>query len=203
MMNLQDIIFLVVGIGIMVFTLVWGGRLGTGPVELGVPKLGLNLKADRLTLIFLLGFLMTGVGVFFRYRGYESQVKQLQSQVIGLQGRVSQLDSTMQKLTDALQGFKEYDLGLNLVFPDSVDPRPFNIQVYTKKLSDVNFELLTIKAETDVGGTWVKINNLSRGERIKIVAQEPDSTIWEGNDVEIPKTQIQMTRKGRPARGTR
>lgn len=154
-MNLQDIVFLALGILVMVFALVWGTRLGAQPVEFGVGKLGLNLKADRLTVIFSLGFLMAGVGVFFRYRGYETQVANLKSDVVRLEGNLSQVSKTMEKLTSDLQGLKDYDLGLNLAFPPGVDPRQLKIQVYTQKSGDPGFSLRDIRPQTDIGGTWV------------------------------------------------
>lgn len=192
-MNLQDIVFLALGILVMLFALVWGARLGAQPVEFGIGKLGLNLKADRLTVIFSLGFLMAGVGVFFRYRGYEAQVANLKSDVARLEGNLSQVSKTMEKLTSDLQGLKDYDLGLNLAFPAGVDPRQLNIQVYTQKSGDQGFSLRDIRPQTDIGGTWVYLNSLSRGEKIKITARAPDATTWV-SDLEIPKTQVQMVR---------
>jgi hypothetical protein len=188
--TLQDLVFLAVGISIMVCALIWARRLGSRPTELSFEKLGLHLKTDRMTLIFLLGFVMAGIGVFFRYQGYESQVKKLQ-------GDLSQVDTRMDVLTGELQNFKEYDLGLNIVFPADIDPRGLKFQVYARKLSDDTFKLLNVEPATDIGGTWVSVRNLSRGEKIKVVAQEPDGTIWESNDIEIPKSQIQMIKKSR------
>jgi hypothetical protein len=188
-MVIQEVVFLIVGIAIMAFTLIWGTRLGNRQVELGFGKLGFNIRADGLPLIFLLGFLMAGVGVFFRYRNYESEAKTLRDDL-------GQVTGERNMLTDELQGFKNYDLGLNLVFPREVDPRGFIIQVHTKKMGDQNFSLRTdLKAETDIGGTWVNVNRLSRGEKIKIVAQGADSSVWVAEDLEIPKTQLRMMKQ--------
>jgi hypothetical protein len=184
-MNLQDVIFLALGIGVMVFALLWGHHLGNRPVELGFGKLGLSLKADGMPLIFLLGFLMAGVGVFFRYRGYESEIQRLG-------GDLAQVKGSLRELTDEL---KNYDMGLNLVFPPNVNPELLDIQVLTKKTSDHEFVLRSdISAEVEPGGTWVNFPRLSRGEKIKIVARGPDSTTWATGYLEIPKTQIQMVK---------
>jgi hypothetical protein len=188
-MKLMDSIFLVTGIVMMILAVIFGSRLGPRPVEFGFNKLGLILKADWVPLIFLLGFLMTLVGVFFRYQGYESEAKKLQSQLSGVEGK-------LQVLTDELQEFKNYDLGLNLVFPDSIDPRPLTIKVHTKKLGSQNFLLRSdIQPVTDVGGTSVNVNHLSRGEKIMITAEAPDSRTWVASGLEIPKIQVQMVEK--------
>lgn len=184
----QDVVFLAVGVVIILFVLVRGRQLGRAPVELGLQKLGINFKADRLTLFFLVGVLMAGVAVFFRYQSYDSQAKEMR-------GKLETMNSRLAILTDELQGFKVYDVRLNVAFPDDVDPRKLNIGVHTKKQTEDVFKLTDTRAETDFGGTWVKLSNLQRGDRVKVVAVEPDGTTWESQDIEIPKTSVRMTRR--------
>jgi hypothetical protein len=162
----QEIALLLVGIIIIFLTLLWGQRLGNRPVELKVDKLGVRLSADRLTLFFLVGFSMAFVGVIFRYLNYEAQKRELKE-------ALDQVKSQMEVLRGELQDFKAYDLGLNLVFPEEVDPRDLKIQVYAKKQHENIFKL------TDV----------------KIVAHGPNGISWQCNDLEIPKTQVQMVRR--------
>jgi hypothetical protein len=188
---IQDVVFLAVGVVIILFVLVRGQQLGRAPVELALQKLGVNIKADRLTLFFLLGVLLAGVAVFFRYQSYESQVKEMR-------GTLEAMKSRLTLLTDELHSFKGYDVRLNVAFPDDVDPRKLRIGVHTKKQTEDVFTLTDTRAETDFGGTWVKLSNLQRGDRIKVVAVDPDGTTWESPDIEIPKTSVRMTRRAGP-----
>lgn len=184
----QDVAFLAVGILIIAFALVAGRRLGKAPVELGLQKLGVALKADRLTLIFLAGVVMAGVGVFFRYKGYESQATEMRARLEALNGRLT-------ILSDELQRFKGYDVRVNVAFPDEVDPRTMKILVHTKKNEEDVFKLTDTRAETDFGGTWVRLTNLQRGDRVKVTAVDRDGATWESQDIEIPKTSVRMTRR--------
>lgn len=182
------VVFPLVGIALIVFALGWGSRLGRRPVELSLDRLGLNFKADILTFLVLLGFVLAGVGVFFGYQGYESRLLALQRQLEEMQTRMKTMD-------EALQSFKVYDMRLNLIFPDEVDARNAKVQVYVSKQGKGPPQLSV--PETDVGFSndlWVKLDSLNRGDRLRIVAYEGAEKAWESSDIEIPKTQVQMRR---------
>ena len=68
------IVLPLVGLGLIVFALTWGKRLGQRPVDIAIAKLGLNLKLDTLTFLILIGFVMTGAGGFLWYLDHETQV---------------------------------------------------------------------------------------------------------------------------------
>lgn len=80
-----DTLLLFSGLLVIALALILSQRLGNRPVELGFDKLGLNLKADRLTFVLVVGLIMIGVGVFFRYQNYETELKKLQSRVQGFE----------------------------------------------------------------------------------------------------------------------
>lgn len=182
------IVIPIVGIGLMVFALGWGWRLGQRPVEIAIAKLGLNFKADILTLLVLLGFVMAGAGAFFWYRGYEFRLADLQ-------GKLAQMQTKMNNMDEVLQSFKVYDLRLHLIFPDQVDVRRTKVQVYITKQGRGSPQLSA--PETDIGvanDLWVKLDSLNRGDKLRIVAYEGNEKTWESAHMEIPKTQVQMTR---------
>ena len=92
-----------VGIALIVFALGWGSRLGRRPVELSLDRLGLNFKADILTLLVLLGFVLAGVGVFFGYQGYESRLLALQRKLDEMQTKMNSMDVTCPPKTVPMQ----------------------------------------------------------------------------------------------------
>jgi hypothetical protein len=94
-----DIIFLSLGMAVMLVALILGRSQGNRPVEFDVKKGEFKFNADRFTLFFILGFLMVGSVAFFRYRGYESQVTELQKQLVTVNQHVG-------RLTGELQSFK-------------------------------------------------------------------------------------------------
>ena len=198
-----DTILLFAGLLVIAIALILNRRFGNRPVQFGFTKLGLDLKADRLTFILVVGLVLIGVGVFFRYRNYELALETLKLQVQDANALQTQQKKDLESLKDELGQFKVYDLGLDIVFPnvpgDQVE-QFFEIQVWLQKSKDRPFELTDFKPFTDFGRTYVKLRNLNRGEVVKIVAKDKrDNTEWHSvNDILIPESQIQMKKTGSP-----
>jgi len=194
-----DLLLLFAGLSVIVAALLSSQRLGNRPVHFGFTRLGVDLKADRLTFVLMVGLMLIAVGVFFRYRNYEAELNKLQVQVEGFKPIQEEYNRNLDSLRIELRQFKVYDLGLKIVFPDVPGQeveKYFEIQVLTQKQPEA-FTLSNYKPVTNFGDTYVNLNNLSRGERVKIIAVDKrNSTKWESvNDILIPETEIQMKKK--------
>jgi len=191
-----DIVLFFAGLIVIALAFVLSQRLGNKPVQFGFDKLGLDLKADRLTFVLVVGLVLIGVGVFFRYQNYEAKLHNLDLQVEAFK---SEHNKNLESLREELRQFKVYDLGLNIVFPnvpgEDVE-KSFEIQIFTKKQNEA-FALRDYKPITNFGETFVNLSNLNRGERVRIVALDKrNKTKWESNsDILVPETQIVMTKK--------
>jgi len=191
-----DIILLFSGLAVIAMGLFLSQRLGNKNIELGFDKLGLDLKGDRLTFILMIGLVLIGVGVFFRYQNYENELNKLKIQVEGFKPVQEQYNKNLEALNDQLKQFKVYDLYLKISFPDvqgAEIEKYFKIDVYTKTGDDV-FQLSNFKPITSFGETYVKLTNLNRGQRVRISARDTrNDTTWESvSDILIPEAEIQM-----------
>src|SRR5207237_6681679 len=102
-------------------------RLCNRPIELKFDKLGcFFLKGDIVSLIFLVGLVIMGVGVFFKVRNYESTVKDMDT-------KVKESQANLKQANDDLKMFKEYDLSLNLNFDSSFDYRALAYSLSKRK----------------------------------------------------------------------
>ena len=184
------IVLPLLGIGLIIFALFRGRSLGQRPVEIALTKLGLNLKSDTLTLLIILGCVLACIGVFFWYRGYETQVADLKIELEQAKTRINTID-------DVLKSFKVYAMRFHLIFPeiDTIDAREIKVQAYISKQGDPPPKLYD--TETLVGFSndiWVKIDNLNPGDKLCIVAYEGEDKSWQSAEIEIPKAHIQMRR---------
>jgi hypothetical protein len=181
----------VIGIGLIVFAMVWGKRLSQRRVEIALAKLGIDLKTDTLTLMILLGCAMASVGILFWYQGYEAQVNQLK-------GDLEQAEVKLQSMNDVLESFKVYSMRFHPVFPkaETVNCREVEVQVYICKQGKGPPQLCA--SETTVGFSndlWVNVDNLNPGDKLRLVAYEGEGKSWESADViEVPQTDIQLRR---------
>lgn len=185
------IILPLVGIALIVFALIWGKRLGKRPFEISLAKLGVDLKADTMTLLILLGFLMACVGVFFQFRGYETQVTNLQEDLDNAETKIKERD-------EILKSFQVYAMRFHLVFPetDTIDAPKIKVQAYVEEPGQVGRQLRPCeKCDVISNDVWVNVDDLRSGDKLKIIAYEGDEKSWMSNDVEIPKTKLQMRRE--------
>jgi len=185
------VILPLVGIALIVFALIWGRRLGKRPFEIGLAKLGINLKADTMTLLILLGFLMACVGVFFQYRGYETKVTDLK-------GLLNEAQTKIEERDKILKSFQVYSMRFHLLFPetDTIDAPKIEVQAYIEEPGQVGRQLRPCeKCDVVSNDVWVNVDDLRSGDKLRIVAYEGDEKSWMSNDVEIPKTRLQMRRE--------
>ena len=192
----SDVILLFSGLAVIALALFLSRRLGNRPIEFGFTKLGLDLKGDRLTFVLLVGLVLIGVGVFFRYQNYESELRKLQLQVEAFKPVQEEYNKNVQSLNEQLKQFKVYDLYLKIAFPGiqgAEVEKYFKIDVYTKSENDV-FQLSNFKPITSFGETYVKLTNLNRGQKVRISARDTrNDTTWESvSDILIPEAQIEM-----------
>lgn len=202
-MHWQDITFLLVGLFLIVLSFLKSKSLANQPVVLSLDKpIAVSFKADRFTLIFLMGVIVSMVGVFFRLKGYEGtirnkeftiaqnqiRIEDLEKDVLGIQNKISET------LNKELEKNKFHTLSISLVFDSGINPEKYKINVLSKKstddefipLSNVNFQL---GQELNL---WGRLNYLTIGEAIRIRAVAPDNTIWTCDDIMIPKNTIRM-----------
>lgn len=193
-----DTILLFSGLCVIALGLMLSQRLGNSPVQLGFEKLGLDLKADRLTFVLIIGVTLIAVGVYFRYRDYEKELAKLNDQVSGFALVQKQHNENFDMLKRELQSFKVYDLSLRIDFPEGMSGDNFELGVWTKKPGSPTFELSSFKPVFDFENTYgVRLTNLDQGERIKISGRSKlDGSEWDSvSDIEIPETQVQMKRR--------
>jgi hypothetical protein len=172
----------IVGIGFIVFSMIWRRHLsGQKVVDLTMDKLGLILKADAFGLVVLLGFLMTSAGIFFLSKGYEDKLKTLQSEKNGLE--------------QAIQQFKIYDMRLSLIFPENNPANPFKLtssKVYVQKKGERatnTYELASF--EQGQGGIVVNLPKLNFGDKLYVDIEEQGKK-WRSDDMIAPAAHLKM-----------
>lgn len=205
-MHWQDITFLLVGLLLIGLSFFKNKSLANKPVVLSLDKpIAISFKADRFTLIFLVGVIVSLVGVFFRLKGYEGTIKTNESTITENKKRIVALEKDvlvienkiMQTIKEELEKNKFHNLSVNLVFDDGIDPEKYKIEVLSKKYSEDEFTPLSnISIQRgQQSNLWVKLNYLTTGESIRIRAVAPDKTIWTCDDISIPKNTILMKKK--------
>lgn len=178
------------GIGIIVSALIWRKHLsGREVLDLTAEKLGLALKADAFGLVVLIGFVMVSAGVFFLYRGYESRIATLQTDIEKMQNKVINIDNVIKE-------FKEYDLRLNLLFPEKDQANPFtatvNAYVHKKgESAEKPYDLVTV--ERGSGGIVVYFDKLGLGDKVYVIAEDSNNK-WRSDDMITPAAHLQMNR---------
>lgn len=189
MKDAYDFIFLGLGIVILVFALIWSRRPPRPPVEIAVGKLGLSLKADTVPFLILLGVIVAGVGVFFRYKGYESRLTALQTDGQGMGRQITEL-------RDELQRFKDYEMSIALAFPGPVNMNTLQVQPYIKKPGSQSAKLVTNaeKEATDLPNVVsMRLGNLNPGDRVFFKAFEGENKRWKStSEIEVPVARLEM-----------
>jgi len=185
------------GVGLMVFALGWGKRLGTRPVEVALNKLGMSLKADLVTLLLLLGFSLCVVGVFFLYRDYESRLTRVNDELAQMKAQLSTVESFRKTFLEEMERLRGYDLGFRLTFPER--PRDdTKIQVYVGRSNEAPELAPRVEKTFEGNSIWVKLpQRLNRGDRIRVVALEPTRG-WDSGEIHIPTIPVQMRRTEAP-----
>ncbi len=98
----------------------------------------------------------------------------------------------------SLEPRREYDISLNLIFPESDPPNPFTAKVnpYVQREGEPAEGLYPHKKVLKgVGGVVVQLDKLGAGDRLFIVAEDEGRT-WRSNDMVTPNAQLQMNKMG-------
>lgn len=176
------------GIGLIVSALIWRKHLsGREVVDLTAEKLGLVLKADAFGLVVLLGFVMVSTGIFFLYRGYETRLATLHKNIEKMQTKVENIDNIIKEL-------KEYDLRLNLLFPEKDQANPFtaSINAYVRKKGEsVEKPYDLISVERGLGGIVVYFDKLGLGDKVYVIAEDSNKK-WRSDDMITPAAHLKM-----------
>lgn len=183
----KDYTYLVFGLLIIFLALLFSKKLGNQPVVLNLEKIGFNLNADRLTLFFLLGFLLIGVGVFFKFKGYETRLSSLEKDLKGKE--------TIAELSSRLG---EYELKLSLEFDTSINVNPKDLTYWIRgKVSgkpNIEDEIKPDEFLQLSGIPIFHLEHIKQGDNFHIIAQKSKDERWISEAVEIPKTTIKIKR---------
>lgn len=196
----MDYIYLILGLLIILLSLMFSKRLGNHPVILKIEKIGFNLNADRLTLFYLFGFLIIGVGVFFTFKGYETRLTDLEQDLKNRDTDLSNLEtdlSNLETVKEQLSILKEYEFDIMLEFDSTFDisPRDKSLRYFIDKSKGgkiIQNPITPIFG--DVGGAWVHIEHIKPGDKLKILAKKTDTEIWVSEEIEVPKSKIRLTK---------
>jgi len=191
-----DLMIPAAGLGLILFALGWGSRLGPRPVEFGLGKLGFNLRADLVTILVLIGAAFVGSGLYFKYLEQRKTFLDQEKEV-----NATQVQAVLEKFVGALH---KYNLGLTLIFPEGMDPRYLRDKIsvnLTKKNESAPRTLSKNEMDIRVGfgnDISVFLAGLDEGDNLRIIAKESETEWWESADIEVPKTQIRMTKQIEP-----
>ncbi len=91
---------------------------------------------------------------------------------------------------------KEYDLRLNLIFPENDQASPFNTSVhaFVRKKEDPSAKPYRFfKVDKGVGGIVVHFDKLGTGDKLYVITEEGGKT-WRSDDMITPTAHLKMNR---------
>lgn len=185
-MIIENYIYLILGLLIILLSLFFSKSLGNRPVILNIEKIGFNLNADRLTLFYLLGFLIIGVGVFIKVKGYETRLTNLEQDL-----------NSRETIKQQLSILKEYELDISLEFDTSfnINPMDKSLIYWIDKSTGGPIDQYPIRPIFgEFGEVSVHIENVKPGEKIRIIAKKTDTEAWVSEEIEVPKSKVRLTR---------
>lgn len=190
---LADYGFFVLGVGIILYALFKGTTKEHEPIDLAVGKFG-SVRMDFIAFLVLVGIAATLVGVFFRYRGYELRLRELESNQTTLESRSKELQFQIDR-------FKNYSLNVALSFRDSVNPEGLRIAQLVKAPGEKVFRLSdqpVVPADSDDASNVVSVTvgNLSKGDRLKFKVTQAERS-WVSEEIEVPVVSLNMTEEVR------
>jgi len=179
-----DYIYLVIGLIIIFLALLFSKKLGNRPVSLNLEKIGFNLTADRLTLFYLLGFIVIGVGVFFKFKGYETRLGSLEQEL-----------KSSGTVREQLNALKEYDFDMFLEFDTTlhVSPQDESLRYFIDRSRPGEIDMDPIIPKfSDVGSTYIHVEHLKSGESFKIIVKKSNEEQWGSETIEVPNAKIKL-----------
>jgi hypothetical protein len=162
--------------------LLWRGHLaGKNVIDLNTgEKLGgFVLKANAFGLIFLLGCVLVGLGVWVLKQNYED--------------RLSKLEKDYNGLHEAIAELKAFDQRLNLIFPDKDPPNPYQAVCHAFVLKKNENQEMPYDAHfgKGQGGLDVTFRDLKLGDYIHVEVEEQGHT-WRSDDTPFGAAQLNM-----------
>jgi hypothetical protein len=183
---LKEYIYLIIGVIVIVLAIIFSRRLGDKEVNIDWPKIGFNLKADRLTVFYLMGFALILAGVFFKFKGYETRLSVLENNL-----------KDKETVADLSNRLGEYEIKLSLEFDSSItaDPRELKYWVRGKINGKDNIERSLDAQYQEISGLpYFNLEHIKNGDKFQIVAQKSNAERWITEIIEIPKTTVKLKR---------
>jgi hypothetical protein len=185
----QDYIYLILGVLVIITALIFNKTLGSHPVTLKIDKIGFQLNADRLTLFFLLGFIIIGVGIFFKFRGYENRLSNFEK-------ALNNETSAKATLEDLKNKLGEYEMQIIPEFDPSINAEPKNLTYFIKgKYSGktgVEIRISPVEILELSGIPKFFLEHIKQGDKFNIIAQNSSNERWMSEEIEIPKTTVKI-----------
>jgi hypothetical protein len=168
-----------------------GRPLEKAPVDLGLSKLGISLRGDRVTLLALLSCAVAVVPLAIWYQGYRARLEKSELALAKERERTALTEQ-------ALDRFKFYELWVNPKLPAGVDVEKLRqrVQIVIGRPGGGPPKL---EAPRDVrvgpaNDLWVHVDRLNPGDELRIVIQA-DQGSWTSETLQIPRTQVEMRRQ--------
>lgn len=184
----KDYIYLILGILVLIIALIFHKTLGSRPVTLNLDKIGFQLNADRLTLFFLFGFIIIGVGIFFKFKGYENRLSTFEKALNNEASSKATLEDLKKKLA-------EYEMNIILEFDESIDVNPLDLKYWIKGKFGGNpntAELVTPEFSPIDNAPKFKFEGIKQGDKFQIIAKKSNVESWISEEIEIPKTIVKI-----------
>jgi hypothetical protein len=190
---LADVAFFLLGVGIILYALFRATTKQHTPIDLTIGKLG-AVKMDFVAFLVCVGIVLAGVGVFFRYRGYESRLRELESSKAASETRFKELQFQIDR-------FKNYNLNVALSFRESVSHEGLKISQLVKPPGEKVFQLsdqIVVPTNSEEANNVVSITvgHLNKGDRLKFKVTMADKT-WVSEEMEVPVVNLSMIEETR------
>ena len=180
-----DLVFLSIGVILILVTIFFGSRLQTfKPVDLSSEKYG-TIRIPFTSLLVLVGVAFAGVGVYFRWQEGQAGHDELQK-----------LQVQVEKLTQELEKFKNYEMHVELDFHESVDPAKLGTELLLLKpgaAAPLSVPQGTLQGMPGRNILFTTVYSLGPGDEFYFRTTEKDSPrTWESAKVVVPKAQLEM-----------
>jgi hypothetical protein len=185
---LADVAFFVLGVGMILYALFRASTKGHAPIDIAIAKLG-TFKMDFVAFLVVIGIASSGVGVFFRYRGYE--------------GRLHELEKTQATLTESARAlqfqidrFKNYNVNLVLKFDKGVNREGLKITGLVRAPGEqvprmINTDVPEADSGTPSNIVSVSVGHLNTGDRLSFRVSDATRS-WVSEEFEVPIVTLNM-----------
>ncbi len=186
-------IWLIVGIAFIAFAMWMQKRLtGRLKLDINIEKLGITLlKTDAFGIILLIGIALIIIGPVSFFLNYSKEQSASEDKIAAMQSEMSAKD-------EAIKMLKNYDLRLNLLFPESDSANPFSdslkISAYVRKAGEASDALYDhIRIDKGIGGIVVYFDKLGLGDKLFVVVEQGGKK-WRSDDMVMPGAYLRMQR---------